>query len=63
MSIFMLLLVLALIGGAAVLLVKIFKVEPPVVQIIYIVAGVACLLIALHAFGVRLPNPSVPQVR
>lgn len=62
MSIFMLLLILALIGGVAVVLVKIFKVEPPVAQIIYIVAGIACLLIALNAFGVHLPNPSVPQV-
>ena len=62
MSIFLLLFVLALIGGAAVALVKLFNVQPPIGQIIYIVAGIACLLIALHAFGIHLPNPSVPQV-
>ena len=63
MGILTLLLVLALIGGAAVLLVKLLNPTPGVTKVIYIVAVVACVLIALQAFGIRLPNPGVPQIR
>lgn len=62
MSIFLLLLILAMIGGAAVLLVRIFKVQGTIATLIYVVAGIACALIALNAFGVHLPNPAVPKL-
>lgn len=63
MSILMLLVILAVIGVAAYLLITKVPMTNGVKTVIGIVAVVACILIALHAFGIHLPNPGVPQVR
>lgn len=63
MSIFLLLLVLAVIGVGAWALTTYLPMPPAVKNVIVIVAVIACILIALHAFGIGVPNPSVPQLR
>jgi hypothetical protein len=63
MSIVMLLLVLAVIGVVAWALVTYLPMPAPVKNVIVIVAVVACVLYALHAMGIGLPNPVVPQIK
>ena len=63
MSIFMLLLVLAVIGAGAWALITYVPMPAAIRTVIIVVAVLACIVIALQAFGIRLPNPTVPQVR
>ncbi len=63
MSIVMLLLILAVIGVVAWALVTYIPMPAPIKTVIIIVAVVACVLYALHAMGIGLPNPGVPQIR
>lgn len=63
MSVIMLLFVLAVIGVVAWALVTYVPMPAPVKTTIVVVAVVACVLYALHAMGIGLPNPSVPQIR
>jgi hypothetical protein len=63
MSIFLLLLVLAVIGVGAWALTTYLPMPPAVKNVIIIVSVVACVVIALHAFGIGVPNPAVPQVK
>lgn len=63
MSIVLLLLILAVIGVCAWALITYLPIPQPIKTIIVAVAAIACILIALHAFGIGVPNPSVPQVK
>ncbi len=58
-----LLLYLAIIGLIAWALVTYVPMPAGVQKVIIIVTIVACVIIALNAFNVHLPNPSVPQVK
>lgn len=63
MSIVMLLVMLAFIGVVAWALVTYVPMPAPVKTVIIIVAVVACVLYALSAMGIGLPNPGVPQIK
>lgn len=58
-----LLLYLAIIGVVAWALVTYLPMPPGVQKVIIIVAIVACVIVALNAFNVHLPNPTVPSLR
>ncbi len=58
-----LLLYLAIIGLIAWALVTYVPMPAAVQKVIIIVAVVACVIVALNAFNVHLPNPSVPQMK
>lgn len=62
MSIVLLLLVLAVIGVCAWALVTYLPMPPAIKTVIIIVAVVCCILYALHAMGIGIPNPSVPRI-
>lgn len=63
MSIFLLIFILALIASAAYGAIRLFSLAgTTAAKIIWAVAILAMVLIALQAFGVRLPNPAVPRV-
>lgn len=62
MSVFMLLLVLAVIGVVAWALVTYLPMPAAVKTTIVVVAVMACVLYALHAMGIGVPNPGVPQL-
>lgn len=63
MSILYLLVLLAAIGCGAWALITYVPMPAGVRTVIIIVAVIGCVLLALHAFGIGVPNPSVPQVR
>lgn len=63
MSILLLLVILAVIGVVTWALVTYLPMPAGVKTVIVIVAVVACVIYALHAMGIGLPNPAVPQVR
>lgn len=63
MSIIMLMFVLAVIGVVAWALVTYVPMPAPVKTVIIVVAVIACVLYALHAMGIGVPNPSVPQLK
>lgn len=63
MSILLLLCVLAFIGVVAWALVSYLPMPAPIKTVIVVVAVIACILIALHAMGIGIPNPSMPQIR
>lgn len=63
MSLIMLLVILAVIGLAAWALVTFVPMPGAIKTVIIVVSVVACVLYALHAMGIGLPNPGVPQIR
>lgn len=63
MSIIMLMFVLSVIGGVAYALVTCVPMPAQVQKVIVIVAVIACVLYALHAMGIGVPNPPVPQIK
>lgn len=63
MAVVWLLFIMAIIGVAAYLMVTYLPMPAPVKTAIVVVAVICCVLIALHAMGIRVPNPSVPQLR
>lgn len=63
MSIFLLFLVLAVIGVSAWAMVTYLPMAAPIKTVIVIVAVICCVLIALHAFGIGIPNPNVPHLK
>jgi hypothetical protein len=56
MNVLILLFIIALIGAAAGLLIKLVPMPPLIQTAILIVALIAIALIAMRAFGVSLPN-------
>ncbi len=63
MSIIMLMFVLAVIGVAAWAMVTYIPMPQPIKNVIVIVAVIGCVLYALHAMGIGIPNPPVPQLK
>lgn len=63
MTVLMLLLVLAVIGVITWALVTYLPMPAPIKTVMIVVAVIVCVLYALHAFGIHLPNPSVPTLR
>lgn len=63
MSILALLVVLAIVGLIAWGLITWVPMPQGVKTVIVVVAVIACVIIALNAFGVHLPNPAVPHLR
>lgn len=58
-----LLLYIAIIGVIAWAVTTYIPMPPPIKTVIVIVAVVACVIIALNAFGLHLPNPGIPSLR
>jgi len=63
MSVLLLLFVLAFIGVVTWALVTYLPMPVPIKTTIVVVAVIACVLYALHAMGIGIPNPSVPQLK
>ncbi len=63
MSIILLMFVLAFIGLVCWGMVTYIPMPAPIKTTIIVVAVIACVLYALHAMGIGVPNPSVPQLR
>jgi hypothetical protein len=63
MSILLLLLMIALVGVVAWALVSYVPMPAAIRTVIIVVAVMACVLYALHAMGIGLPNPSVPRLK
>lgn len=63
MSILVLLLILAVIGVMAWALTTYIPMPAGIKTTIVVVAIVACVIYALHAMGIGIPNPGVPQIR
>lgn len=63
MSILMLLLVLAVIGVITWALTTYVPMPQAIKTVIVIVAVIACVIYAMHAMGLGLPNPGVPQLK
>lgn len=63
MSFLGLILVIAVIGFLAWVIVKLIPMPPNFSSVIYIVALIIAILYILHALGIGLPNPSVPKLR
>lgn len=57
-----LLLYIAIVGLIAWAIIKLVPMPPPIQTVIIVVAVVACVIIALNAFGIHLPSPGVPQI-
>lgn len=55
-------LVLAVIGLIAWVLITLIPMPAGVKNVIIVVAVLCAIIYALNAFGVRLPNPGVPQI-
>jgi len=62
MGILTLLLIVAIIGLIAWALVTYIPMPAGMKNLIIIISVIAAVIYALHAFGVGLPNPQVPQV-
>lgn len=60
---FLLILYMAFIGLAAWLAIKYIPMVEGVKTVIIVFAVVACVLLGLHAMGIGIPNPGVPQIR
>jgi hypothetical protein len=63
MSVFMLLFILAILGAGTWLLITYVPMPQGIRTVIIVVAIIVAALYALHAFGLRVPNIQVPQVR
>lgn len=63
MSVLYLLCLLALIGVAAWALVTYLPMPAPVKTVIVVVAVIACVIIALNALGIGIPNPAMPHLK
>lgn len=62
MSFLSLIIEIAIIGVIAWAVTTYIAMPPPIKTVITIVAVVAVVFIALQAFGIHLPNPSVPKI-
>jgi hypothetical protein len=62
MSYLMLLLMLGLIGLVTWAIVTYIPMPAGIGKLIVIVSVIVCVLYVLHAFGIHLPNLSVPQI-
>lgn len=58
-----LLILLAVIGVISWIIITYIPMPQGVRTVIIIVAVVCAVIVALNAFGVRLPNPGVPRLR
>lgn len=57
-----LLVYIAVIGLIAWALITLIPMPQQIKTVIIVVAVVAAVLVALHAFGISLPNPDVPKL-